>query len=488
MSKLDALTSWNSDWKNLRVLIYGLGVSGFSAADTLHELGSDVLVVADKADEKLVDVLDVLGVKHVISLDSAVTEQAVISFAPELVVVSPGIRPDNGLLLKAQSSALETWTDIDLAWRLRDKHGIASKWICITGTNGKTTVTQLVETMLHSAGIKAAACGNIGVPILDVVRDPAAFDVLVAELSSFQLHYLGHIEPIVSAVLNIADDHLDWHGSLDEYTKAKAKIYDNTSICCLYNVGDALTESLVSKSAGTASAQAAGFTVNTPAPNEIGWVEDILVDRAFIDDPGVAEELGTLGDLEKVAVVGPHLMANIAAAAAIARAIGVQPAEIKAALKSFALDSHRIELVLDQDGIQWIDDSKATNPHAAAAALSTFESIIWVVGGLLKGVDISPLVKKYAPRVKAAIIIGSDRSPVVAAFTENAPQIPKFEITSSSELVMSDVIKLAKEHAQSGDVVLLAPAAASMDQFVDYEDRGNAFAKAIEQEIRRTNG
>jgi UDP-N-acetylmuramoylalanine--D-glutamate ligase len=312
--------------------------------------------------------------------------------------------------------------------------------------------------------------------------------VLVVELSSFQLHYLGHIEPIVSAVLNIADDHLDWHGSLDEYTKAKAKIYNNTSICCLYNAGDAITESLVSKSAGTASAQAAGFTVNTPAPNEIGWVEDILVDRAFIDDPGVAEELGTLGDLEKVAVVGPHLMANIAAAAAMARAIGVQPAEIKAALKSFALDSHRIELVLDQDGIQWIDDSKATNPHAAAAALSTFESIIWVVGGLLKGVDISPLVKKYAPRVKTAIIIGADRSPVVAAFTENAPQIPKFEITSSSELVMSDVIKLAKEQAQACDVVLLAPAAASMDQFLDYEDRGNAFAKAIEQEIRRTNG
>jgi UDP-N-acetylmuramoylalanine--D-glutamate ligase len=176
------------------------------------------------------------------------------------------------------------------------------------------------------------------------------------------------------------------------------------------------------------------------------------------------------------------------AAAGLARTIGISHEKIREAITSFAPGKHRIEKVLEKDSITWINDSKATNPHAAAAALSTFESIIWVVGGLLKGVDISPLVKKYAPRVKAAIIIGADRSPVVAAFTEHAPQIPRFEITSSSELPMIDVIKLAKEQAQSGDVVLLAPAAASMDQFLDYEDRGNAFAKAIEQEVRRTNG
>lgn len=488
MSNLAQLNSWHADWNNLRVLVYGLGVSGFSAADTLHELGADVLVVADEADEQLIDVLDVMGVRHQVGAQPIQASELVRGFKPELVIVSPGIRPENSLLLEATSLGAEIWTDIDLAWRLRDKHGKASQWICITGTNGKTTVTQLVEAMLHAGGIKAAACGNIGIPILDVVRDPAAFEVLVVELSSFQLHYLGHIEPVISAVLNIADDHLDWHGTFDSYSQTKAKVYNYTSICCLYNAGDQLTEKLLAKSVGTEKAQAVGFTVGSPAPNEIGWVENLLVDRAFIEDPSVAEELATLEDLAKVSVIGPHFMANVAAAAAIAKAIGVQSLEIKKALNGFVLDAHRIELVLDQDGIRWVDDSKATNPHAAAAALATFESIIWVVGGVLKGVDISQLVKKYARRVKAAIIIGSDRTPVVLAFAENAPQIPSFEITCSVELVMKEVIEIAKAHAQAGDVVLLAPAAASMDQFLDYADRGNAFAKAIEQGVNKHHG
>jgi UDP-N-acetylmuramoylalanine--D-glutamate ligase len=157
-------------------------------------------------------------------------------------------------------------------------------------------------------------------------------------------------------------------------------------------------------------------------------------------------------------------------------------------LQGFALDAHRIELVLEQDGIRWIDDSKATNPHAAAAALASFESVIWVVGGLLKGVDIAPLVEKYAARIKFAIIIGVDRAPVIEAFKTKAPNIPFVEITESKDSVMTAVIEIAKSHVVSGDVVLLAPAAASMDQFIDYADRGNAFAKAIEQGVRNTNG
>ena len=487
MTRLDELTSWHSDWKNLRVLVYGLGVSGFSAADTLHELGAEVLVLADKADEQLLDVLDVLGVKHLIGADSDSAVDAVDNFKPELVIVSPGIRPQNEQLVHIGNSA-PLWTDVDLAWRLRDKHQLPSQWLCITGTNGKTTVTQLVETILRAGGIKAAACGNIGIPILDVIRDPAEYEVLVVELSSFQLHYLGEIHPLVSAVLNVAEDHLDWHGSFEEYSSIKGKIYNHSSIACIYNAGDELTERLVASSIGTEAAQAVGFTVNTPAPNEIGWVEDLLVDRAYIEDPSVAEELATMADLTNVPVMSPHLMANVAAATAICRALGIQPTEIQSGLNNFSLDSHRIELVLDLAGIRWIDDSKATNPHSAAAALASFESIIWVVGGLLKGVDLGPLVKRYSSRIKAAIVIGSNRTPVLEAFASNAPDLKVFEITNSAEQVMIEVVKVAKEQAQPGDVVLLAPAAASMDQFLDYEDRGNAFVKAIEQEISGKNG
>lgn len=483
MSKLDELNSWHSDWSELKAVVYGLGVSGFSVADTLSELGAKVLVIADKADTEVVEILDVLGVEHLIGQDSALVQKRFAEFSPDVLITSPGIKPVNALIVQSRTAGIAVWTDIDLAWRVRDKAGIASQWICITGTNGKTTVTQLVEKMLLSAGIKAAACGNIGIPILDVVRDPANFDVLVVELSSFQLEYINNIEPLASVVLNLAEDHLDWHGNMNQYGLTKGKIYNNTKVCCLYNVGDKTTSELLQSSSNTDSAQAVGFTVNTPAPNEIGWVEDILVDRAFVDDPAMAVELASLSDLDSSVFVSPHLMANIAAAASLARAVGVQPKEIASALQQFELDAHRIQVVLVKDGISWVDDSKATNPHAAAAALSSFDSVVWIVGGLLKGVDISNLVSRYASKVKAAIVIGMDRKPVLDAFAKLAPDTQVFEITSKPSELMTEVVRIAKDIARTGDAVLLAPAAASMDQFKDYAQRGEFFATAVKREV-----
>jgi UDP-N-acetylmuramoylalanine--D-glutamate ligase len=227
-----------------------------------------------------------------------------------------------------------------------------------------------------------------------------------------------------------------------------------------------------------------GFTVNTPAPNEVGWVEDILVDRAFVDDASEALELATLNDLSESIIVSPHLMSNIAAAASLARAAGVQPSEIARALQEFQLDHHRIELVLRKDGIDWVDDSKATNPHAAAAALSSFDSVVWVVGGLLKGVDISDLVTRYSPKLKAAIVIGVDRLPVLEALAKHSPNTQVHEVTADASDVMTHVVRTAKNIAVSGDVVLLAPAAASMDQFKDYAHRGQLFAEAVRKEVQ----
>jgi UDP-N-acetylmuramoylalanine--D-glutamate ligase len=484
MSDLDLLKSWHSDWSELKVVVFGLGISGFSVADTLTELGSSVLVVADNADSKSLEILDVLGIESFIGKDTSEVSARVKDFGAQVLITSPGIKPDNALLIEAKKSGLEIWTDIDLAWRVRDKFGKPSQWICITGTNGKTTVTQLVEQMLLASGIRAVACGNIGKPILDAVRDPANFEVLVVELSSFQLHYLNQIEPLASTVLNLAEDHLDWHGSMLEYGKTKGKVYNNTTVCCVYNSGDKKSTELLSAASNTDAAQAVGFTVNTPAPNEIGWVEDILVDRAFVEDASVALELASLSDLNKSIIVSPHLMSNIAAAASLARAAGVQPAEIASALRDFKLDSHRIELVLRKDGIDWVDDSKATNPHAAAAALSAFDSVVWVVGGLLKGVDISDLIAKYSHKLKAAIVIGVDRAPVLEALAKHSPNTQVREVSADGSALMNQVVEIAEAIATSGDVVLLAPAAASMDQFKDYAHRGELFARAVRKEVQ----
>jgi len=233
MTSLDHLTSWNSEWRGLKVAVIGLGVSGFSVADTLAELACEVLVVAEKAEPEYLDILDVLGVKFVTGSAATGLPSALVEFAPDLIVTSPGVRPDSPMIQWANQSQTPVWVDIELAWRVRDKFGKQSEWICITGTNGKTTTTQLTTAMLVAGGVRAAACGNIGVPILDSVRDPAEFEVLVVELSSFQLHYVQNISPVASAILNIDEDHLDWHGSYDAYKAAKSKVYENTQVACV---------------------------------------------------------------------------------------------------------------------------------------------------------------------------------------------------------------------------------------------------------------
>lgn len=454
-------------------------------ADTLAELGAKVLVVAEKADEELLDILDVIGVSHITGPAAAGNTNNVQEFLPELIVTSPGVRPEHELLQWAEASGIPIWVDIELAWRVRDKNPKTADWITVTGTNGKTTTVQLLEAMLIAGGRRAIACGNIGTPILDAIRDPEGFDVIVVELSSFQLHYLGEIQPYSSAVLNLAEDHIDWHGSYEAYSDAKAKIYENTKIACVYNLTDLATEKMVENADVVEGARAIGFTTGLPARSQVGFVEDILCDRAFLEDRGnSALEIATLDDLGQIGVLTPHLMANVAAATALARSYEISPEAIRSAIRGFRLDAHRIELVAEQDGIRWIDDSKATNPHAAAASLNSFENVVWLVGGLLKGVDISDLVAKYATRVKSAIVIGKERQAVLEALASHAPAVKVFEIVDNDN-VMHDAVKIAKSIAVPGDTVLLAPAAASMDQFKDYEDRGNSFAEQVRVQLEK---
>jgi len=493
VTDLTTLTSWHADWTGLRVAVLGLGMTGFAAADTLVELGASVLVVAATAPEEHADLLGVIGAELVEQPGLASVPPRLEQFDAELIIVSPGFHPDHVVLEWAAASGIPVWGDIELAWRVRDKVN-AAEWISVTGTNGKTTTAQLTTHLLAAAGHRVAAVGNIGVPVLDAVRDPTGFDVLVVELSSYQLHWInrtpeGALFPLASVCLNLADDHLDWHGSADAYAAAKGRVYQNTRVACVYNLADDATRRMVEEADVVDGCRAIGFGLGAPGPSDLGVVDGIIVDRAFHEDRrNAALELTTHGELAEAGLAAPHSVANVLAASALARAYGVPAETIRDALATFRLDHHRTETVAEADGVLWVDDSKATNPHAAEAALRAYPSVVWVVGGLLKGVDIDELVAGQVQRLTAAVIIGVDRQALREAFQRHAPELPVFEVEpTDTKEVMPEAVRLSAAAARPGDTVLLAPAAASMDQFTDYADRGRRFAAAVRDQLDARN-
>lgn len=492
--RLDALTSWHADWSGLRVAVLGLGVSGFSAADTLAELGADVLVVApdvatgDAHDRA--DLLPVIGVRLATQPDLTTPPAPLVAFAPEVVVVSPGFPPTHPLVVWCAASGAALWGDIELAWRVRDKTEHVAEWLLITGTNGKTTTTQLTAAMVAAGGRSVAACGNIGLPVLDAIREPEGFDVLAVELSSHQLHYLpidgpGALHPAASVCLNVEADHLEWHGGAEAYRAAKGRVYANTRIACVFNRADETTRALVEEADVEEGCRAIGFGVDAPPVSDFGVVDGLIVDRAFLPERRTrALELTTLATLAESGLGASHLVADVLAAAALVRAIDIEPEAVHLAVSAFRADHHRSEVVAASAGITWVDDSKATNPHAARASLTASSSVVWIVGGLFKGVDIAPLVRDDTGAVKAAVLIGHDREILREAFRRHAPGIPVFEVDETdTERVMPQAVKFAAEVAASGDTVLLAPAAASFDQFADYGARGTAFARAVHDHL-----
>ncbi|MCK2028172.1 UDP-N-acetylmuramoyl-L-alanine--D-glutamate ligase [Microbacterium galbinum] len=494
--RLRTLTSWNADWKGLRVAVLGLSMTGFSIADTLTELGADVLVLSESADEEYERLVPVIGARLEIG-SLATVPAALTDFDPEVVIASPGFAPAHPIIRWTQEAGIALWGDIELAWRVRDKvvrdDGAPAEWVLITGTNGKTTTTQLTAALLVEGGLRAAPCGNIGVPVLDAVRDPAGFDVFVVELSSHQLWYLGlsqpegELFPYASVCLNLADDHLVWHGSAEAYRDAKALVYRNTRVACVYNKADEATRRMVEEAEVVEGARAIGFDLGTPGPSDLGVVEGLLVDRAFLDDRArSALEITTVADLQRVGLAAPHIVQNILAASALARSLGVEPEAIHSALESFRLDAHRIQVIATHAGITWIDDSKATNPHAAASSLRAYPGSVWVVGGDLKGVDIADLVASSGGTARAAVVIGVERASVVAAFERHAPTVPVFEVDAGDTGdVMNRVVEIAAGIVDDEGTVLLAPAAASFDQFTSYADRGHRFAEAVRTWIDR---
>lgn len=466
---------WGGDW-NARIAVLGLSSTGFSVADTLIELGAEVTVFAKHASEENRELLEVIG-GNLVTSDTRI--DSMDEFDPELVVVSPGFTPNHPMIEHLRSRQIPIWTDIDLAWKLRDRQPKCN-WVTVTGTNGKTTTVEMVAHILNSSGKNAVACGNIGNPILNPLREPVEFDYFVVELSSFQLHYLDKISPISSAFLNIADDHLDWHQGFDNYLQAKAKIYENTQVAAIYNVEDQNTVTALEQAEVVEGCRAIGFTLGMPAVSMVGYVEEVLADRAFLEQRAEnALEIATHEDLEQIAPISMQLMQNVAAASALCRSVGVAPVEIKNALRSFSQSEHRNQFLGELSGVKFINDSKATNAHATIAAIASLENVVWIAGGDFKGVDPSDLIEKIHPQLKACVVIGKDPSPIIDAISKHAPDLV-LEIIPDQDQPMSEAVSKAASLAESGDTVLLSPAAASLDQFASYQKRGEAFMQAVE--------
>ncbi|TXS42732.1 UDP-N-acetylmuramoyl-L-alanine--D-glutamate ligase [Streptomyces sp. or43] len=465
----------NVDWQGKHVTVAGLGVSGIPAARVLHGLGAVVTVVNDGDDERSRGQAAELEAQ---GITVRLGDGATLPESTELIVTTPGWKPDKPLFTAAAEAGVPVWGDVELAWRLRGRDGREpAPWLAVTGTNGKTTTVRMLASILEAAGLRTAAVGNIGVSLLDAVLGEETYDVLAVELSSYQLHWSPSLRAHSAAVLNLAPDHLDWHGSMEAYVADKGRIYEGNTVACVYNVADTATEDLVREADVEEGCRAIGFTLGTPGPSQLGVVDGILVDRAFVTNrQKQAQELAEVADVNPPA---PHNIANALAAAALARAFGVEPAAVRDGLRAFRPDPHRIEHVADVAGVAYIDDSKATNTHAAEASLAAYDPIVWIAGGLAKGATFDELVTGCAKRLRGVVLMGADRALIREALARHAPEVPVTDLDRTDTGAMSEAVREAARLARPGDTVLMAPACASMDMFVNYNKRGEAFADAV---------
>ncbi|MDQ4093687.1 MAG: UDP-N-acetylmuramoyl-L-alanine--D-glutamate ligase [Actinomycetota bacterium] len=444
-----------------RVLVAGARVTGVSAARALVELGA-IVTITDSSPVQL----EALASSPAKCPGQLITGLTAPPRGTDLVVTSPGFRPDAPLMVSARQAGVPVIGDVTLARWIDRAHCDPADWLVVTGTNGKTTTVGMLESILHAAGIDAVACGNVGFPVLDAVR--AGHRVLAVELSSFQLHWSPELNPRAAAVLNVSADHLDWHGCMADYAADKARVYGQHTTA-VFNVDDEWSTRLATGRGGI------GFTTGEPGAGQLGVIGDQLVDRAF----GDRENFEVLAQRADVRPVGQHNLANALAAAALSRCVGVTAAAVAAGLRAFTPGCHRGVPIGAYGGVCYVDDSKATNPHAARAAMLSHQRVVWVAGGLLKGVDVDSLVIDTRDRLVGAVLLGADRAVIAAALARHAPNLPVRMVDSGDDSAMMEVVAAAAELARPGDVVLLAPAAASMDMFVDYAQRGRAFAAAV---------
>lgn len=461
----------NTEWTKISVCVAGIGLAGSACAKALAVLGAQVVAVdggeAPEHQRSAAPLMD-LGVSVRLG-DGATLPEAV-----DLLVVSPGFPPNAPIIAAALSRGVPVWGELELAWQLRGEN--AAPWLVITGTNGKTTTTLMLESILRAAGERTLAAANIGVSLVEAVL-AGNLDVIAVEVSASQLPFWHTASPMAAVCLNVAPDHVDHFGTFEKYAQAKARIFDRCQIAAVFNTADERTVAMVEGADVMDGCRAIGFTLDAPKVGELGVVEPYLVDRAFGPNPSThAEELA---EVEQVHPAAPHNVANALAAAALARAYGVAPEAVGEGLVAFEPAGHRMSEVATIGGVKYIDDSKATNAHAASTSLQGHDSVVWIAGGLAKGQSYDDLVIDCGDRIRSVVLLGRDRSEIGEALARHAPQIPVVEVLTTDTRAMAEVVRDAADMAQPGDTVLLAPGCASWDMFDSYAQRGDRFAEEV---------
>ena len=452
------------NWAGRSVLVAGAGIAGTACAEALLARGAQVTVV-DRAESERTEALVAAGATVVVEEPA---QLSLLEDADELVV-SPGFPPHHPLAAEAVARGLDVYSEPELAWRLqREDAGTVPPpvWLGITGTNGKTTTTTMLAAILGAAGRASAALGNIGQPLVTA----QGYAVIAVELSSQQLYWSRDLAPTAGVMLNLADDHLDWHGSFADYARAKEAIWRSATPSGGGVAVGNLDDPRVLDALGRVTGRAVGFTLAPPADGQLGVVDGWLTDLAFGS--------GLLIEASAIRPPGAHNVANALAAAALALAYGVPAEAVGAGLRGYQPEPHRNAFVTTVEGVDYVDDSKATNPHAAYASLTAYPRIVWVAGGQLKGVDVDDLVGSVAGRLAGAVLLGVDRQRIAQALARHAPGVPVVDVDGVDDGAMGQVVRAAAELARPGDTVLLAPAAASYDMFRNYGHRGDAFAEA----------
>lgn len=426
-----------------RVVVLGLARTGEAVARDLLGRGMKVTVL-DAADDDAVRArAATLDGAHVLlgRMDGSDVDGA------DVVIASPGIRPDSAWHRAAEEAGIAIWSEVELAYRL----GV-TPLVAITGTNGKTTTTEMVAAILRADGREAVAAGNIGTPLIG-----ARGNAIVAEVSSFQLQHAQTFRAPVGVLLNIGADHLDWHGSFRAYKEAKSRLFENMQPADLAVVhADPECDQLIAET----SARVVRFH---GGGRPIGG--------AGIEDEQIVVPQGPVMPVAQLAAQGRPFRSDAVAAAAATAALGVGLETIAQALAAFAPSAHRMEQLGEIDGVRYVNDSKATDPHATLAALEEMRDVVLIAGGRNKGLDLGELADA-AWALRAVVAIGEAAGEIVEAFEGS-------DVPVTRARTMDEAVEQARAAAQPGDTVLLSPACASFDMFGDYAERGEAFRDAV---------